>query len=184
MAKKRNFGGGASRTTAPATGTSAATDVSLREHLAQRLHDAEVRLDQRWHDLREADQRFAEERDRRYTEVKQAEEKAILIKEVGDKEALSLAREIQTYKDEKANELREQINSERGRYLTREEYNLAHVSLVDKVESGFKPLNEFMTSQLGRREGIGISTGVLVGSITVLGAIIGIVVVLANVLTK
>src|SRR5687767_6417131 len=94
-------GGGASRSTEPASGTSAATDVSLREHLAQRLSETERRIDERDRYLREADFRFAEERDRRYAEVATEREKALKIKETADLAALGLAREIQTYKDEK-----------------------------------------------------------------------------------
>lgn len=161
-------GGGASRSTESARGTSEATDVSLREH---------------WGALRDADLRFDAERDRRLTEVAIEREKALKIKETADLAALGLAREIQTYKDEKANELREQIGSERGRYLTRDEYLTAHVALIDKVESGFKPLNEYMTAQQGRTAGIGVSTGVLIACLSSLGVIVGIVVVLANLLT-
>jgi len=71
--------------------------------------------------LRAADERFYNERDRRYTEVSVEREKALKIKDEADKAALGLAREIQTYKDEKANELREQIGSERGLYPTKSE---------------------------------------------------------------
>lgn len=69
--------------------------------------------------LREADERLYAERDRRYAEVDVEREKALRIKETADLAALQLAREIQTYKDEKANELREQINSERNLYPTK-----------------------------------------------------------------
>jgi vacuolar-type H+-ATPase subunit H len=130
-------GGGASRSTDPAAGSSAGTDVSLREYIEARD----------W--MRD---RIDEERDRRYTEVALEREKALKIKEEADKAALGLAREIQTYKDEKANELREQINSERGQYLNRDEWINAHAALTEKLESAIKPLNEFMTSQLGRVE--------------------------------
>jgi len=41
-------GGGASRTTDPAAGTSAATDVSLREHLTLMVHSLERRLEERF----------------------------------------------------------------------------------------------------------------------------------------
>ena len=68
--------------------------------------------------VRESDLRFEAERDRRYTEVNLEREKALKIKETADRAALELAREIQTYKDEKANELRSQIEGERGTYVT------------------------------------------------------------------
>jgi hypothetical protein len=88
--------------------------------------------------MRVADQRFQDERDRRYTEVKAAEAEALRIKEAADARALELAREIQDYKDEKANELREQIASERGIYVTKDE---------------MKPIADYVTSQQGRQLG-------------------------------
>ena len=69
-------------------------------------------------------------------------EKALRIKETADLEALHLAREIQTYKDEKANELRAQIESERGNYATREDI----ASLRDYFDVLHKPVIEFMAA--------------------------------------
>jgi len=173
-------GGGASRSTEPASGTSAATDVSLREHLAQRLHESERRIDERDRYLREADMRLAEERDRRYAEVATEREKALKIKETADLAALGLAREIQTYKDEKANELREQISSERGLYTTRSELN----SILDKIEAQIKPLQDFVTSSQGQSKGVSMSATVLVTVIGAVGTLIGIISVVAVVLTR
>jgi len=110
--------------------------------------------------LREEHDRFLEERDRRYTEVKNAEEKALRIKEQADRDALGLAREIQTYKDEKANQLREQINSERGLY-------------VSKVE--LKPLADYVTAQQGRSSGV-------VDTRTILFAVVGLLIAGAGLL--
>jgi hypothetical protein len=97
--------------------------VSLREHLES---------------LRAAD-------DRRYAEVNVEKEKALKIKETADLAALQLAREIQTYKDEKANELREQINNERSLYVTREDL----ASVVREIKAMIGPLTEFVTAQRG-----------------------------------
>jgi hypothetical protein len=104
--------------------------VYLREHLAA---------------LRECDQAFETERDRRYAEVNVEREKALKIKETADLAALQLAREIQTYKDEKANQLREQISSERSLYVTREEL----ASAVRELQATIKPL----TSRADRGDG-------------------------------
>ena len=41
-------GGGASRTTDPASGTSAATDVSLREHVTMMVQHVQARCDERF----------------------------------------------------------------------------------------------------------------------------------------
>lgn len=94
--------------------------------------------------IRKADQKFYEERDRRYAEVNIEREKALKIKETADLAALQLAREIQTYKDEKANELREQINSERGLYTTNKD---------------IEPLKAYVASQTGRGIGINAAAG-------------------------
>ncbi len=51
--------------------------------------------------------------------LRAADQRALQIKETADLAALDLARQIQTYKDEAANELREQINSERNLYPTK-----------------------------------------------------------------
>lgn len=100
--------------------------------------------------IRMADAKFDAERDRRYTEVKNAEEKALSIKEKADEMALKLAREIQTYKDEKANELREQINSERGHYATKDDLMAA----VEKIEAKIGPVLVFVATAQGQRTGV------------------------------
>jgi len=105
--------------------------VSLKEHLEA---------------IRAADMRFNEERDRRYAEVNIEREKALKIKETADLAALQLAREIQTYKDEKANELREQINSERGLYATNKDID---------------PIKSYVSSQTGRGLGMYALFGVV-----------------------
>jgi hypothetical protein len=107
--------------------------VPLKEHLAA---------------LREADLRFNEERDRRYAEVNIEREKALKIKETADLAALGLAREIQNYKDEKANELREQISSERGLYATNKD---------------IEPIKSYVSSQTGRGLGMNALFGWALG---------------------
>jgi hypothetical protein len=107
--------------------------VSLKDHLEA---------------LRLADRRFEDERDRRYSEVNIEREKALKIKETADLAALQLAREIQTYKDEKANELREQINSERGLYATNKD--------IDPVKS-------YIAAQTGRGLGMNALFGWAMG---------------------
>jgi hypothetical protein len=88
--------------------------------------------------------RILAERDRRYSEVNIEREKALKIKETADLAALGLARDIQIYKDEKANELREQISSERGIYATKED---------------IEPLKTFVNAQTGRGVGMNALAG-------------------------
>lgn len=94
--------------------------------------------------LRRSDERLENERDRRYSEVNIEREKALKIKEEADKVALDLARQIQTYKDEQANELREQINGERGLYASKEDL----VSSVREVRAEISPLISGLTNAL------------------------------------
>jgi uncharacterized protein (DUF3084 family) len=90
-------------------------------------------------------EKFAEERDRRYTEVKNAEEKALKIKEEADKVALDLARQIQTYKDLVHNGLLDQLTQERGQYSNKGDL----VVLSEKMEASLKPLVAFMAGSRG-----------------------------------
>jgi hypothetical protein len=115
--------------------------------------------------MREADARFQAERDRRYAEVNIEKEKALQIKEAADEAALQLAREIQTYKDEKANELREQIGSERGLYARKADL----AALGEKMDATIAPLAAYVAAQQGREKGISLSWAVLMGVITLLG---------------
>ena len=113
--------------------------------------------------MQRAGEKFDTERDRRYSEVKSAEEKALKVKEEADKAALGLAREIQQYKDEKANQLREQINSERGTYPTKEEL----ASAVRELTAMIAPLTGYMKSQQGEHAGSAQSFGRMLSIVAV-----------------
>jgi hypothetical protein len=115
--------------------------TAMSSECDDRVHELEVRL--------------AEERDRRYAEVNIEKEKALKIKETADLAALQLAREIQTYKDEKANELREQINSERGHYSSKDDMR----ALEDKLTAMIAPLIAYVNSQQGHRQQVDDSRG-------------------------
>jgi hypothetical protein len=121
--------------------------------------------------LRAADAALQTERDRRYAEVNVEREKALKIKETADLAALQLAREIQTYKDEKANELREQINSERGLYPTKDDM----AALSARLEAMIKPLSEYVTGEQVKNKGIGQLAGWLVAAAGVVVAVIAII---------
>lgn len=116
-------GGGASQTTDPALGSSSATDVSLREYMA---------LGQTWL------WRVMEERDRRYTEVQRERDKALVIQASN-----------QAYRDEKANELREQISEERGKYVSQQEL----AGALSEIKAILTPVVEYVASQQGSRQG-------------------------------
>lgn len=104
-----------------------------------------MRLREHYTTVHEYERRLGDERDRRYAEVNVEREKALKIKEEADKVALDLARQIQTYKDEKANELREQISSERGSFATKEDI----ANLADKFEALVHPLQAWQSKAMG-----------------------------------
>jgi hypothetical protein len=70
-------------------------------------------------------------------------EKAIRIKEIGDEKALELARAIQTYKDERANDLRSQIERERSSYATHDDLT----KLTEKIDITLKPILIYVAQQ-------------------------------------
>jgi hypothetical protein len=121
--------------------------------------------------LREQDIRFQDERDRRYSEVKAEQEKALKIKEEADKTALGLAREIQVYKDEKANELRTQIERERGNYATKEDIN----TLSEKFDTAHRPVVEFIASQVGRSGSATDSRVIIFAVLSLIIAFMGVI---------
>lgn len=99
--------------------------------------------------IRLMQERLDAERDRRYAEVDVERERARQIKEVGDATALGLAREIQTYKDLQHNDLRKQIDSERGLYASVKDL----IGLGDKFTAQLKPMNDFIAREGGHSSG-------------------------------
>lgn len=131
-------------------------------------------------DLRQADIRFDEERDRRYTEVNIEKEKALKIKETADLAALSLARESQTYKEQQNDALRDKNLSESGVYATTASVNSAIEKLEQGVAASFEALmgklEPFMNGtiqQKGEQQGSQITKGNLYAAIGVVVGLLG-----------
>jgi hypothetical protein len=121
--------------------------------------------------LRAADDRFYAERDRRYTEVAQEREKALKIKERSNEIALGLARDIQTYKDERDNRLREQITSERGEYVTHVEMR----ALEDKLVALISPLANSNVERRGGTVALDRLQRTIYGAAAFVSTVLGIV---------
>jgi len=102
--------------------------ISLKEHYAA---------------LREADQKRADD-------LREADQHALSIADSARAEAIALARDIQTYKDEKANELRSQIERERGGYATKDEL----AAQWDKYQTAHQPVLDYINSQRGKGAGV------------------------------
>ena len=122
--------------------------------------------------------RFIAERDRRYGEVAEARAEALKIKEQADRDALELAREIQTYKDERSDKMREDFGGERGNYATKDDLS----SLGQQFSAALKPITDYISSQQGRSAGIGVSTGWLVTIVTLVMMSLGTLVTTATAL--
>ena len=131
-------------------------------------------------DMRKADDKFQQERDRRYTEVKNAEEKALKIKEDADKVARELASQNQKDKDEQHNGLLKQHADFVAKAATQNDLK----ALEDKFATALKPVSDYMTSTQGQKQGSDVTIGKIIAivgiSITVLGFVLGIVVMAAN----
>jgi hypothetical protein len=110
---------------------------------------------------RRDDLRFDAERDRRYTENASLRAEALQIKSVADKTALDLNALNQAWKDEKANNLREQISGERGNYPTKMEL----AALGDKFSALIDPLTKFVSAAQGQRGGFDRWVGWLFGGL-------------------
>jgi vacuolar-type H+-ATPase subunit E/Vma4 len=105
--------------------------------------------------------------------LRAADQRALQIKETADEKALNLSAEVQRYKDAKANELREQIEAERGRYLTVESYQQGHRELEKTVGALSETVTALVTERaaairdLGHRITLGLGIATLVISLIV-----------------
>jgi hypothetical protein len=113
--------------------------------------------------LREHD-RFLEERDRRHVEGDALRERALTILQTSQETALGLQRDAQAYRDEQANKLREQINSERNLYATKEDLRATE----EKLEALVAPLLE----ALQRADGSAITRGQLIAAVLTVCAVL------------
>jgi len=138
--------------------------------------------------LRQADERFNDERDRRYTEVNIEKEKALKIKETADLAALSLARESQTYKEQQNDALRDKNLAESGVYARSTDVDASIEKLGKTFNSQFEALltklEPFMNGsiqQRGQQQGSKLVWGLIATGIFLVAAVVGAVVALASI---
>lgn len=142
-------GGGGGETGASPSGWTIDTALAALALLRGSDERFEDERDRRYSEVKALEVLLFEERDRRYTEVGVEREKALKIKETADLAALGLAREIQTYKDEQANELRSQIEQERGNYVSRNDLSGA----VGKIDARLEPITAYVQATQGTVKG-------------------------------
>lgn len=121
--------------------------------------------------MRKMDEKLQNERDKRYTEGNQLRAMALQIKETADFRALELARELQTYKDERNDAMREQNLKETGVFATRDD--LANIfskteekltSFIDEMKIVLKPV----LAHIAEDKGAAVSTTKLYAGIAIL----------------
>jgi len=117
-------------------------------------------------------ERFLAERDRRLTEVAAEKQKALEIKHRADETALNLSRDAQKYRDEQANKLREQINSERNLYASKADLSNTEEKLEALVQPALVAMQQAAGSTITRAQ--------VVVMLTVAVAVISLVVAVAN----
>lgn len=158
-------GGGASRSTEPAAGTSAPTDVSLREFITLRFAELEKRLDER----RTTDQQAV-----------------VIAKETADA-ALEAHNQLIRQMRAQANESQRQLDKLTDTYATKENLKTLELlidqrltTLDEKVSSIDSSLNTSLSQRAGVRTAVSdLRSFIVIGFITI-GGLIGIITFLAQ----
>ena len=121
-------------------------------------------------------ERFENERDRRYTDLRAADQRALQIKETADATALTLAAALQAEKDERKNDVLARWDSDRNTFLTRSEYNTAHQNLIERFEASLAVLNAAQSGQTAGSSAVQIFRQNQIAIITLFIAVAAIVV--------
>jgi hypothetical protein len=148
-------------------------DTAIIYFEAMRQNDREFYAE-KWR----SEEKFQAERDRRLTEVAVEREKALKIKETADLAALQLAREIQVYKDEKANELRSQIERERGNYAATSDLG----GLRRELTTMFQPAIDYVIAEQARGEEVTDTGKLIIGVFAVVLTLMSIASLLVGLL--
>ncbi len=154
-------GGGASRSTDPAAGTSTATDVSLREYLMAQINAAEKRSDLRFEAMKE-----------QVSEAFHSSQRAI------DKADIATEKRF-----EGVNEFREALSDQATRFVTRETLESLGAKLeaaIDRNREDLDALSKRIDLREGAISGSRLTWGSMAALVAGVGTIIAIIAVLAN----
>ena len=158
-------GGGASRTTDPAAGTSAATDVSLREYLIAEIHAAESRSIMRY-------------------EAMQAQVEAAFE---SSQRAIDKADEATEKRFEGVNEFRAALSDQATRFVTNDQLTALGSKLEASISRNREDL-ETLATRINLREGAisgsRLTWGSMAALVAGLGTVIAIIAVLASYLAN
>jgi hypothetical protein len=157
-------GGGASRSTDPAAGTSSATDVSLREHLTSLINAAEERSDQR------------------FESMKAMVETAFKVSE----SAIEKAEAADNKRFDSMNEFNTRIDTILSNTVTRETVDALIGKLESEIDRNREDLDQ-LSKRIDLREGQAAGSRLTWGNMAALVATaataLGIIIVLANYLS-
>ena len=165
-------GGGASRSTDPAAGTSSATDVSLREYVAAHLETIIALIEAA---ERRSDMRF------------EAMDKQVKAAFESSQRAIDKADQATEKRFEGVNEFRSALSDQATRFVTNDQLH----AMGDKLESASQRNREDigkLTTRMNLREGEDTGSRLTYANMAVLlgvtGGVIGTIIVLVNVLTS
>lgn len=126
--------------------------------------------------MREAEEKFQAERDKRYAEGNELRAMALKIKETADAKALELDKESQTYKEARNDAMREQSLKSSGVYATRDDLATVFAKSEKNLEAVFaeikaalKPLIDHVAADRGAT----VSQNKLYAGITILVLLLG-----------
>lgn len=156
-----DLGGGASRSTDPAAGTSSATDVSLREYLMAQINAAEQRSDIRFEAMKE-----------QVAAAFDSSQRAI------DKADIATEKRF-----EGVNEFRAALSDQATRFVTTQTLE----ALGDKLQAAIErnredldALSQRVDLREGVTEGSRLTWGTMAGLLSAFGILIGVLVVFIN----
>jgi hypothetical protein len=158
-------GGGASRSTSPAAGTSSATDVSLRDHLTTLIQAAEQRSDQRFDAMKEM--------------VDTAFQTA--------QTAINKAEEATEKRFEGVNEFRAALSDQALQFVQKQTLTALTQKLEAQIERNREDLDQLskrIDLSEGQAAGSRLTWGNMAALVATAAAFIGIIVVLANYLSS
>lgn len=101
-----------------------------------------------------------------------SQEKAVAAALAAAKEAVLKAEGAADKRFESVNEFRQQLSDQTNTFLSRPEYDAQHKALEDKVE--------VLTERMNQDKGGDLHMGKIYGAIAAVGAVIGIIILLAN----
>jgi len=176
-------GGGASRSTDPAAGSSAATDVSLREHLTSLIEALEEQMNRRLHAIEQqvrdalaAAEKLSESQRTTVEERIKGVETLARVTQDSAQAAVSKAEDATSKRFESVNEFRAQLADQTSQFLPREVFD----TTVQQWSEWRQGVDKDRATLAGRSGGIGSLVGWIVAGAGFVATMLGIAVILAG----